>query len=143
MTWQIHEGARQIPITLFEATAELDAGPIYLQHTCDLQGTGLVDEWRALQAKATIALCLNWLDRYTEVLEQAQPQQGQTSHYRRRQPTDSQLDPQRSLAVQLNLLRVVVNRRYPAFVELRGRRFELLIQPAPTSKSTPPHSPLT
>jgi UDP-2,4-diacetamido-2,4,6-trideoxy-beta-L-altropyranose hydrolase len=142
MTWQILEGARQIPITLFEATGELDAGAIYLQHTIDLQGTELVDEWRALQAKATIALCLNWLDRYAEVLEQARPQQGQTSHYRRRRPTDSQLDPQRSLTEQLNLLRVVDNRRYPAFVELRGRRYELLIQAAPpTSKSTPHHSP--
>ena len=39
--------------------------------------------------------------------------------------------------------RVVDNQRYPAFVELRGRRYELLIQPAqPMSKSTPPHSPL-
>jgi RimJ/RimL family protein N-acetyltransferase len=142
MTWQILEGVRQIPITLFEATAELDAGPIYLQHTIDLQGTELVNEWRALQAKATLALCLDWLDRYAEVLEQARPQQGAASHYRRRRPTDSQLDPQRSLAEQLNLLRVVDNQRYPAFVELRGRRYELQIQAAPpTSKSTPPHSP--
>lgn len=31
MTWQILEGASSIPITLFEATAALDAGPIYLQ----------------------------------------------------------------------------------------------------------------
>jgi UDP-2,4-diacetamido-2,4,6-trideoxy-beta-L-altropyranose hydrolase len=137
MTWQILEGARQIPITLFEATTELDAGPIYLQHTIDLQGKELVDEWRALQAKATIALCLNWLDRYAEVLEQARHQQGQTSNYRRRRPTDSQLDPQRSLAEQLNLLRVVDNRRYPAFVELRGRRYELLIRPAPISAKRP------
>ena len=63
MTWQILEGASQIPITLFEATAALDAGPIYLQRTIPLQGTELVEEWRALQAEATIALCLEWLDR--------------------------------------------------------------------------------
>ena len=131
MTWQILEGASQIPITLFEATAELDAGPIYLQHTIDLQGTELVEEWRALQAEATIALCLEWLDRYAEVLAKARPQQGEASHYRRRRPADSQLDPQRSLAEQLNLLRVVDNHRYPAFVELKGRRYELQIQPAP------------
>ena len=143
MTWQILEGASQIPITLFEATAELDSGPIYLQHTIALQGTELVEEWRSLQAEATIALCLEWLDRYAEVLEQARPQQGDACYYRRRRPADSELDPQRSLAEQLNLLRVVDNQRYHAFVELRGRRYELLIQPAqPTSKSTPPHSPL-
>ncbi len=131
MTWQILQGASQIPITLFEATAELDSGPIYLQNTIDLQRTELGNEWRALQAEATIALCLEWQDRYAEVLEQARPQLGEASHYRRRRPADSELDPQRSLAEQLNVLRVVDNQRYPAFVELQGRRYELLIQAAP------------
>ncbi len=137
MTWQILEGASEIPITLFEATAELDAGPIYLQHRIDLQGTELVEEWRALQAEATIALCLEWLDRYAEVLAHARPQQGQASHYHRRRPADSELDPQRSLAEQFNLLRVVDNQRYPAFVELRGRRYALQIQPAPPTRNRP------
>ena len=137
MTWQILEGASEIPITLFEDTAELDAGPIYLQRTIDLQGTELVEEWRALQAEATIALCLEWFDRYAEVLAHARPQQGEASHYRRRRPADSELDPQRSLAEQLNVLRVVDNQRYPAFVELRGRRYELQIQPAPPTRNRP------
>jgi methionyl-tRNA formyltransferase len=127
MTWQNLEGATQIPITLFEATSELDAGPIFLQRMIALQGTELVEEWRALQAQATFALCLEWLDRYAEVLEQAQPQKGAASHYRRRRPGDSELDPQRSLAEQLNLLRVVDNQRYPAFVELQGRSYEIQI----------------
>jgi len=142
VTWQILEGASEIPITLFEATAELDAGPIYLQRTIDLQGTELVEEWRALQAEATIALCLEWLDRNAEDLAHARPQQGEASHYRRRRPADSELDPQRSLAEQLNVLRVVDNQRYPAFVELRGRRYELQIQPAPLRFSQPPGPPL-
>ena len=137
MTWQILEGASEIPITLFEATAELDAGPIYLQRTIDLQGTELVEEWRALQAEATIALCLEWLDRNAEVIAHARPQQGEASHYRRRRPADSELDPQRSLAEQCNLLRVVDNQRYPAFVELRGRRYALQIQPAPPTRNRP------
>jgi len=131
MTWQILEGASRIPITLFEATAELDAGPIYLQHSIELQGTELVEEWRALQAETTAALCLEWLDRYADVLEQARPQQGEASHYRRRRPADSQLDPERSLAEQFNLLRVVDNQRYPAFFHWRGRRYELQVQLEP------------
>ena len=117
MTWQILEGASTIPITLFEAVAELDAGPIYLQKQSDLQGHELVEEWRALQAQATLELCLVWLDRFHQVVAQAQPQQQQaeTSHYTRRRPAESQLDPERSLAEQFNQLRVVENQRYPAF----------------------------
>ena len=44
MTWQILEGASSIPITLFEAVADLDAGPIHLQQQITLQGHELVDE---------------------------------------------------------------------------------------------------
>jgi methionyl-tRNA formyltransferase len=128
MTWQILEGASQIPITLFEATAALDAGPIYFQQQMVLQGMELVEEWRALQAEATIALCQEWLDRNAEVLKHARPQQGEASHYRRRRPADSQLDPQRPLAEQFNLLRVVDNHRYPAVFHWAGRRYALQIQ---------------
>ena len=131
MTWQILEGASSIPITLFEAVADLDAGPINLQQQIALQGHELVEEWRALQAQATLELCLAWFDRYQEVVAAAQPQHGEASHYRRRRPDDSQLDPERSLAEQFNLLRVVDNQRYPAFVHWRGRRYVLQVQPEP------------
>ena len=73
MTWQILEGASTIPIILFEAVAELDAGPIDLQQQIDLQGHELVDEWRVLQAQATLELCLAWFDRHRELLTAANP----------------------------------------------------------------------
>ena len=44
MTWQVLEGASSIPITLFEAVVELDAGPIYLQQQITLQGPELMEE---------------------------------------------------------------------------------------------------
>lgn len=123
MTWQILEGASTIPITQFEAVADLDAGPIYLQQQIDLQGHELVEEWRALQAQVTFELCLAWFDRYRVVVAAAQPQHGEASYYRRRPPADFQMDPERSLAEQFNLLRVVDNQRYPAFFPWRGRRY--------------------
>ncbi len=128
MTWQILEGASSIPITLFEAVADLDAGPIHLQQQITLQGHELVDEWRALQAGATFGLCLTWFDRHQEVVEAAKPQFGKASHYPRRRPADSRLDPELSLAEQFNLLRVVDNQSYPAFFHWRGRRYILNLQ---------------
>jgi hypothetical protein len=100
-----------------------------LQHIIELEGTELVEEWRALQAKATVRLCLEWLDRYAVVSSEASVQQGEGSHYIRRRPDDSKLDPNRSLAEQFNLLRVVDNQRYPAFAEIEGRCYDLLIRP--------------
>lgn len=81
MTWQILEGDSSIPITLFDAVADLDAGPIRLQQEITLQGHELVDEWRPLQARATFDLCLTWFNRHPEVLEAAKPQYGEASHY--------------------------------------------------------------
>ena len=49
------------------------------------------------------------LFEFTRVLAAAQPQSGVASHYRRRKLADSKLDPERSLAEQFNLLRVVEN----------------------------------
>lgn len=54
MTWQILKGASSIQVSQFEATADLDTGPIYLQQQIRLQGNELMEEWRALQAEATL-----------------------------------------------------------------------------------------
>ena len=49
-----HRGFQLIPITLFEAVAELDAGPVICSSRF-IAGTELVHEWRALQARATLS----------------------------------------------------------------------------------------
>lgn len=100
--------------------ADLDAGPIHLKTSINLNGAELVNEWRQLQAEATINLCLQWVDNYQDLINSAYPQKGVASYYRRRRPADSQLDPERTLAEQFDLLRVVDNDRYPAFFEWRG-----------------------
>lgn len=51
MTWQIHT-----QLGLFEAVSELDAGPIDLQKQIALRGHEMLEEWRALQAEATMKL---------------------------------------------------------------------------------------
>jgi hypothetical protein len=37
----------------------------------EFAGSELADELRALQVQATINLCLEWQDRYTDVISQA------------------------------------------------------------------------
>ena len=51
-----------------------------------------------MQAKAILELCLNWFDRYREVVNAGLTQNGDTSHYRLRRLADSQLEPELSLA---------------------------------------------
>jgi methionyl-tRNA formyltransferase len=129
MSWQILEGKNRIPVTLIEAVDAVDAGPIYLQEQIELAGTELNPEWRALQARATLKLCRQWVRGYPAILQAARSQEGAVSIYPRRRPDDSRLDPKKTLAEQFNLLRVVDNEKYPAFFEMNGRRYVVRIDP--------------
>ena len=127
MTWQILAGSKRIPVTVLEAAAAVDAGPIYLQDWIDLDGTELNPEWRKLQAAATLRLCTEWMRNYPAVLGGARDQVGVPSFYTRRLPEHSQLDISKTLIEQFDLLRVVDNKNYPAFFEVDGKRFTLQI----------------
>jgi methionyl-tRNA formyltransferase len=56
-----------------------------------------------------------------------QPPGGGERH-RLRTPEDSRLDPNRSIADQFNLLRVADPDRYPAFFDLAGCRYEIILR---------------
>lgn len=126
VTWQILEGASEIPMTLFEAVDRVDAGAIYLQGSLSISDVDLIDEIRAKQADETVRLCLEFIDDYPAILDKATPQAetGET-FYPRRTPVDSRVDPDKTLAEQFDLMRVSDPHTYPSFFDLRGRRFTL------------------
>lgn len=126
LTWQILEGRNDIPVCLLEAVEEADAGPIVYRETLHFKGHELIDELRSVLGRLTVELCLRYLCENSPPI--GLPQSGTPSHYSRRRPEDSRLDPERSLAEQFNLLRVVDNSRYPAFFELQGQRYKLSIE---------------
>lgn len=127
LTWQILEGKSTIPVTLFEATEGVDSGPVYLCRYMKFGGHELVDELRKAQAEVTIGLCRDFARDYPEIVAASKSQRGIASHYARRSPQDSRLDPAKSLAQQFDLLRVVDNVRYPAFFDYRGHRYRVAI----------------
>ncbi len=125
LTWQVLEGARQIPVCLLEAAAQVDTGNIIYQEMLDLEGNELVDEMRAALASLTVQLCQRYLNE--ERPPPGRPQVGEASYLPRRNPQDSMLDTKVSIADQFNQLRVVDNERYPAYFDLHGFRYRLSI----------------
>ncbi len=127
VAWQVLAGAESIPVTLFEATADMDAGPVWLRSMIMLDGTELMPELRRKQGEKTVEMCLEYLklrDTLTPV-----PQRGAGNEFRHRNQEDDRLDPEKTIAEQFNHLRVVDNERYPAWFKLRGRRYRLFIAP--------------
>ncbi len=129
LSWQILEGCHRVAVTLIEAVDEVDAGAIYLQEWLNLSGTELSSEWREMQGRATQRLCLEWVRGYPDIVAEAREQMGQVTYYAKRTPTDSQLDPTKTIAEQFNLLRIVDNEAYPAFFEYKGRKYRVKIDP--------------
>lgn len=126
MAWQILEGENEISICLLDAAEEADAGDIWIKDTLSLSGTELCREWRNLQGLKTIELCEKFVKNYSELTPRSQ--EGSSTNYPRRTPKDSQLDINKSIKENFNLLRIVDNERYPAFFELNGVKFKLKIE---------------
>ncbi len=127
LTWQILEGKNRLPVTLFEAADKVDSGAIYAQRWLEFNGTELVDDLRKGLADVTLDLCRWFVDKYTESTLLAKKQQGEESFYSRRRSENSELDLNKTIAHQFNLLRVVDNDHYPAFFERQGIRYNINI----------------
>lgn len=113
LTWQVIEGKKNIPITLFEANSLIDSGNIYEKINIKTSGYELIDELRFLQFEATTKLILNFIEKYPNI--KGEKQKGKESFYCKRTKNSSELNILESIKDQFNLLRVCDNERYPAF----------------------------
>ena len=77
LTWQVIEGKRNIPITLFEANSLIDSGNIYGQDFIELNGSELLSEIKEQQAELAKEAGINafcywhyWLGNGNRLLNQ-------------------------------------------------------------------------
>lgn len=129
MFWQILEGKNEIPFTMFGASSGIDDGDIYMQETLHLTGYELNDVLRDKQANFIIEMCIKFIDNY-ENYKKAQEQSGKESFYAKRNAKDSELDINKTIKEQFNLLRIVSNDDYPAFFEIDGHKYIIKIEEA-------------
>ena len=125
LTWQVLEGKNKIPVTLFEAGQKVDSGKIYAQDFILLEGHELIDEIREKQGIITNNLILNFVNGLPKV--KSYKQVGQETYYPKRTPKNSELNINKSILEQFNLLRVVDNERYPSFFYKDGIKYVLKI----------------
>lgn len=127
--WRIVEGASRITVSLLEAKDPLDSGDIWKKVDFDLAGHELLPEINERLFAAELALMTAAVDGFGTI--RPTPQEAGSGPYRRlRTAEDSRLDPDKTLAQQFDLLRVVDNDRYPAFIDHRGARYIIRIEKA-------------
>lgn len=125
--WAIVDGAKRITVCLLEAAEPVDTGDVWLRTEFDLDGHELLSEINEKLFAAELKLMTEAVGRFGAL--NPTPQVGDAGPYmKKRTPADSRLDPNRTIAEQFDLLRVVDNDRYPAFFDHRGKRYELRIE---------------
>lgn len=124
LTWQVLEGKCKIPITLFEATEAVDSGRIYAQDVIELNGSELLSEIKHKQGLKTIDLILKFFNCFPM---EGKKQKGKETFYKRRTLKDSELDIDKTITEQFDLLRISDNERYPAYFLMNGVKYLLRI----------------
>ncbi len=125
LTWQILEGKNDVTNTLFEAVDRVDAGQIFMQNSIQFEGHELLPELHDKQGKCINELIEKFVEQYPNVV--AKQQIGEESFYRKRTSEDSELNVNKNIEEQFNLLRIVDNEKYPAFFCYKGQKYILKI----------------
>lgn len=125
LTWQVLEGSLSITFSLFQAIEELDKGDIFIKKELKLKGDELVADLRDKQFSMTLDLVCEFINNFDEIIPIKQ--QGDGFRYASRGPQDSELDIDKTINEQFNLLRVCDNDNYPAFFYHNGTKYILKI----------------
>ena len=123
--WQLLEGKNSIPICLIEASENVDAGDILFSSTIEFNGLELYDEIRLGQANATFTLIESFLIDYPNF--KRKKQEGNESFYKKRGKKDGQIDINKSIIEQFNLLRIGNNEGWPSHFQIDGQAYILKI----------------
>ncbi len=126
LSWEILLGNNTIIFTLLEANEGIDEGDYYFKDSIEFKGHELFHELKHAQGEKTIEMVLKFISNYGSYLPVKQI--GEPTYLKRRTPLDSQLDINRSIKDQINLLRIVDNQNYPAFFEYLGEIFIVKIE---------------
>ena len=125
--WSVLLGKGELTLSLLNAEDSVDTGDIWRKKYIKLNGTELYHEIDKLIFEAEVEL-VSWACQNISTVEPKPQTSGVTSCYPKRTPDDSELDIDKGIREQFNLLRCCNPDRYPAFFKLNGCKYKLIIE---------------
>jgi len=125
--WEIIHGASEITLSLLEAEDKVDSGDIWQKTKVRIPKTALYDEINQLIFDAEINL-MNLAISSFNVITPIKQDIAETSYWPKRSSKDSEIDINKSLSEQFDLIRVCDPNRFPAFFYKDGEKFNITIQ---------------
>lgn len=126
LKWQIIEGKDDIPITLFEAVEEMDAGNYYFKETVHFEGHELLDEMQEIMGNKICSMAMRYVLESESLV--SIKQEGTETIYSRRTVKDDELDISQSIESQFNHFRIADNERFPIWFRYRNHEYILKIE---------------
>jgi methionyl-tRNA formyltransferase len=115
----IIRGHQKTKLTALQMTEEFDAGPVYLKEDLCLGGNAEEIYLRATNLSAKM------IGRIIKEEPTPQPQSGEVTNFKRRQPSESEIPQLSSLSQLHDFIRMLDAEGYPkAFIEDQGFRYE-------------------
>jgi methionyl-tRNA formyltransferase len=115
-------------LTLLEAEDKVDTGDIWKKLIVSIPPDALWDEINKIIFEAECQLMDFAVTNFNQVNPAPQNLSLPTSYYPRRKPSDSELDPTKTIAEQFDLLRICDPARFPAYFRLRGCEYKIRIE---------------
>lgn len=123
--WTVKHSRPNLTITAFQATAEIDAGKYLYQYNVPINQTDTLDILNQKREEGVRSCCKAILVEMKQGALVLREQTGRASVNPRRTPSDSELDPTRSLRDLWDEIRVCDNEKFPAFFFLEDKKIIL------------------
>jgi len=124
---QVLQGSSKITISLLEAADKVDTGPIWKKLTFQIEDHELYDEINEKIFKTELELMDFAVKNIDKINPQQQPTDGST-YFERLKPEDNEIDPNKSISEQFDVIRIADPNRFPVFFNLRGHRYKLFLR---------------
>lgn len=126
--WDLVKGADRIVLCLLEAEEKVDTGRIWLKQAIPIKNTALWDEINNLLFNFEIRLMNEVMSKNEKIEPFQQDPEVEATYNRKRTPEDSEVNPELSIADQFDLIRICDPNRYPAWFEMRGQKYKLVVE---------------
>lgn len=128
--WQILNGATEITVTLLEAEDKVDSGSIWKKIPVHVEKNALWDEINGAIFDTELALMDFAVENFGTIRPTEQSRTTVPTYYPKRTPSDSRIDPKKSIEAQFDLMRACDPDRFPAYFELHGSRYIIKLEKA-------------
>ena len=126
--WQIINGKKNVIFSLFECSNKIDEGRIYFKKKINFSKSMLYEEIKEKQMNSAFELIHRFVKKYLKQKNiKTYDQKGKPTYYKRLDKTMSEIDFNKSIKSQFNILRTRDNKKFPAFFYYKKRKYTLKI----------------